>query len=561
MNDLAEGFTSPTVDWWALTPQLILLGAALTILLVTSLVRRPVPVAFSTGLTLAAGVATFVVGLALWADIRLESARTTLNGAFGIDGFSLFFTILTAVGVVATALISHDYCKRHGLAAPELSALLLTSAAGAIVMASANDLIVLFLGLETLSIALYVLIAMHISRHDAREAAIKYFVLGALSAAFFLYGIALIYGATGTTNLNGIGDFLSDFALLDEQLLLAGIALLVVGLAFKIAAAPFHMWAPDVYQGAPSPITGYLASIAKAAGFAALMRVLFVGFTQHSVAWTPVLTGLTFATLALGAVLAIRQTDVKRMLAFSSISHAGFALIGVQAVSEDGTAATLFYLFTYSLMTLGSFAVLAHMRGPANVATNVATVPDQDAGLDSASSDATGTATATATAVGTTVSRHDLTLFAGLARSRPLLALAFTVLLIAQAGVPLTSGFIGKFQVIAAAVNQNGYVLAVVAMLTAVISAFAYLRVVLAMYAPADAADAVDTDPADSAAAADPADAADSAAATDPTATPPLPLTARIALLGCVGFTIVAGVVPQFLITFATEAASLFSLG
>ncbi len=518
MSDQPGVFVSPLVDWWALTPQIILLSVTLFVLLAASLSRRAFPATFSTVLAVTSGAAIFIVGLVLWADVQNNGTRTTLNDAFGIDGFSLFFTVLTGLGVIGTALVGHDYVKRHQLAAPELAALLLTSAAGAIVMASANDLIVLFLGLETLSIALYVMIALHLRREDSRESAVKYFVLGAFSSAFFLYGIALVYGATGSTNLSGIGDFLSTYVLLDEHLLLAGIALLLVGLAFKIAAAPFHMWAPDVYQGAPSPITGYLASIVKAAGFAALMRVLFVGFSQHTVSWTPVLTGLTFTTLAIGAVLAIRQNDVKRMLAFSSISHAGFILIGVAAATEQGAGAALFYLFTYSFMTLGSFAVLALMRSPARQLVG---------------------------------SRHDLSNFAGLAHQHPVLALTFTVFLLAQAGVPLTSGFIGKFQVIAAIVNEDGYVLAVVAMLTAVISAFAYLRVVLAMYAHSTETDSTN----DSTGEPNPDNEADSANVL-PTQ---VPLTACLALCGFVGITVVAGVIPQFLISFATDAVSLFS--
>ncbi len=551
--DITDAFTSPTIDWWALTPQIILLAVALVVLLITSLVRRPIPAAFSTIATVTAGAATFVVGLVLWFDVRFDGARSTLNGAFGVDGFSLFFTVLTSLGVIATALVAHDYVKRHSLAAPELAALLMTSAVGAIVMASANDLIVLFLGLETLSIALYVMIALHVNRNDARESAIKYFVLGAFSSAFFLYGIALIYGATGTTNLVGIADFFEEFSLLDEQLLLAGVALLLVGFAFKIAAVPFHMWAPDVYQGAPSPITGYLASIAKAAGFAALMRVLFVAFSQHSVSWTPALTGLAFATLVVGSVLAIRQTDVKRMLAFSSISHAGFVLVGVQAASADGAGAALFYLFTYSFMTIGSFAVLSLVRAgsepelepagePAPAMQAGAAPSDEAAPGDSEQAAASPAATTTATL--SAVSRHDLSRYAGLASQRRLLALVFTVFLLAQAGVPLTSGFIGKFQVIAAAVGERGYVLAVVAMLTAVISAFAYLRVVLAMYAPAEPSE---TEPSET--------------APDPTFAPLTPLSVRSVLIGCVGITIVAGVIPQFLITFSNDAVFSFPFG
>ncbi len=514
-------FESPAVDWWVLGPQMILVGAALGLLLVSSLTPRSLPGWVSTITSIAAGAAAAIMAALQWAAWG-STPRPTLAGAFVSDGFSLLLTVLIGAGVVITALVAHSALDRYDMAPPEFAALLLASAAGAVVMAGANDLIVLFLGLESLSIALYVLIALAGRRASTRESAMKYFVLGAFSSAFFLYGIALVYGSTGSTNLSGIGDFLFGSIKETDYLLLAGIALLLVGLGFKVAAVPFHFWAPDVYEGAPSPVTGYLASIAKAAGFAALARVLYVAVAEQSTAWAPILIGLAFATLAVGAVMAICQSDVKRMLAYSSISHAGFVLVGLSAVPAagglaqwtsgggDAVSSAVFYLIAYSFMALGSFAVLS-VVGPS------LQLPDPDA------------------------SAHSFSRYGGLARRRPVLALAFTVLLLAQAGVPLTAGFVAKFEVIRAAVSTDGYVLAVVAMITAVVSAFAYLRVVLAMYAPEGAAGDAEGGSAPVARASRPRWGG-------------LPLTSVFAISLAVAVTVIVGVFPQRLLEWSADA-------
>ena len=514
-------FVSPAVDWWVLVPQIVLVGAALGLLLVASLAPRALPGWVSTVVAIATGAAAAIVAAVQWA-IWDAAPRPTLAGAFVSDGFSLLLTVLVGAGVVMTALVAHSALDRYDMAPPEFAALLLASAAGAVVMAGANDLIVLFLGLESLSIALYVLIALAGRRASTRESAMKYFVLGAFSSAFFLYGIALVYGSTGSTNLSGIGDFLFGSIRESDYLLLAGIALLLVGLGFKVAAVPFHFWAPDVYEGAPSPVTGYLASIAKAAGFAALARVLYVALAEQGTAWAPILVGLAFATLAVGAVMAICQSDVKRMLAYSSISHAGFVLVGLSAVPAAGglaqwtagggeaVSSAVFYLIAYSFMALGSFAVLsvvgAELRSP-----------DPDA------------------------SAHSFSRYGGLARRRPVLALAFAVLLLAQAGVPLTAGFVAKFEVIRAAIGAGGYVLAAIAMITAVVSAFAYLRVVLAMYAPEGTADDAEHDGAPAARASRPRWGG-------------LPLTSVFAISLAVAVTVVVGVFPQRLLEWSADA-------
>ena len=278
----------------------------------------------------------------LWREVT-DPARgpfTAVAGAVAVDGFSVFFTFVICSAVVLAALLADGYLRREGLDGAELYVLILLSASGGVIMASANDLIVMFLGLEILSIAAYVLAAMHLRRPESQEAGMKYFILGAFSSAFFLYGIALVYGSTGSTNLTRIAAFATpvgtvpgtvDPKLLGNgapALLLAGLALLLVGFGFKIAAVPFHAWAPDVYQGAPTPTVAFMASAVKAAAFAGMLRVFVVAFADNKIDWQPYVYALAVATLLVGAVLAVVQTDVKRMLAYSSINHAGFILVG-----------------------------------------------------------------------------------------------------------------------------------------------------------------------------------------------------------------------------------------
>jgi NADH-quinone oxidoreductase subunit N len=488
-------FEAPSVDWWGLLPQMVLLGVALSLLLITSISRSKFSTAFSTLCSVLAGSTVFLIALGLWGDVQELGPRSSLASAFAVDGFSIFFTILISLGVVTTALLSHSYIEREGIDSAEYHALLMCSAAGAIVMASANDLIVLFIGLEALSIGLYVMIAIHTRRAEAREAAMKYFVLGAFSSAFFLYGIALVYGATGSTNLVQIRDYLDEVAFKDEHILLAGIGLLLIGLAFKVAAAPFHFWAPDVYQGAPSPVTGYMASIAKAAGFAALLRVFFAALPSYKLDWSPIISALAILTLVAGAVMAILQTDVKRMLAFSSVSHAGYVLVAIQSANASGTSAALFYLFTYSFVVIGSFGVVSLMGWKDG---------------------------------------HSLDRYSGIGRSRPVLALAFTVFLLAQAGVPLTSGFVGKFQVITSAVDVENYILASIAMLTAVVSAYMYLKIVMTMYVTENNSEG-----------------------------PYIAIhwTSGVVLGGILVFTLAVGIIPQSLIDFSQDAVPVLIAG
>jgi NADH-quinone oxidoreductase subunit N len=447
LAQVAEPVATPKLDWAAAAPLLILCGAALLLLLGATLTAtKPAKGTYAIITVLACA---FTIGSAgvLWSRVTDvdRGAFTTAKGALTVDGFSVFFIVVISLGIALAALLADDYLRREGLDGPELYVLMLLSGAGGIVMAMANDLIVIFLGLETLSIALYVLAGFNRRRAESRESALKYFVLGAFASAFLLYGIAFVYGATGSTNLGDIAGFLASNTLEHEGLLLGGFALLLVGFGFKASAAPFHVWTPDVYQGAPTPVTAFMASASKAAAFAALLRVFVSTFATYRLDWQPLIWGIAVLTLLVGSFLAIVQTDVKRMMAYSSISHAGFILVGVQAATDRGVSAALFYVASYTFMVVGTFGVATLVSGKGD-------------------------------------SNHGLDAYKGLARRRPGLALTFAVFLLAQAGVPLTAGFLAKFYVIGAAVAAHSYALAIIAMVSSVVSAFLYLRIVVTMY-------------------------------------------------------------------------------
>jgi NADH-quinone oxidoreductase subunit N len=439
----------------------------------------------------------------LWADVVDGGARTLVSGAIAFDGFAMFVSITICVAVLLASLIADDYLRREQLDGPEIYGLFLTAAIGGIVMGSANDLIVLFLGLEVLSISLYVLAASHRRRSASQESGIKYFVLGGFSSAFFLYGIALIYGASGSTNYAAIlGSFTGSVQThRTDALALAGIALLLVGLFFKVAAVPFHFWTPDVYQGAPSPVTAFMASAAKVAAFAGMLRVLNVALPSWRDDWRPAVWFIAIITIIVGSTLAVVQTDVKRMLAYSSISHAGFILVGVEASGHTagqpglglGVPAALLYLLLYAVLVLGTFAVI----------TLVSRTGD---------------------------GQTDLAAFRGLGAQRPALALAMTVLLLAQAGVPLTSGFIAKFAVIEAAVESHSYAIAIIAMVASVIAAFLYLRIMISMWI------------------------SEPEAGDDVREGVRIPVGAGIAIVASVGFTLAVGFFPGWVIDASKHA-------
>jgi NADH-quinone oxidoreductase subunit N len=307
----------PSVDWIAIAPELALFGAALVIVLVRSLVRHHPRVSDVSLVVSLVGIAAAAVLTGIqWGYVHDDGPYEALRGMVAVDGFAVFVMAVVLGATLLAVLLSAGYLSREGLEGPEYYALMLCSATGMMLMASANDLITVFLSLEILSIALYVLAAFDRRRLSSQEAGLKYFLLGSFSSAVLLYGIALTYGATGTTNLTGIARFLAETTLLHDGVLMMGIVFLLVGLGFKVAAAPFHMWTPDVYQGAPTPVTAFMAAATKAAAFGALLRIFVGSFGAYRVDWRPAVWVLAVISLLVGTIAAIVQTDVKRMLAY-----------------------------------------------------------------------------------------------------------------------------------------------------------------------------------------------------------------------------------------------------
>jgi len=530
-------FVGPEINWFALSPMLTLLAGALAMMLLGALTPTWPKGLYAAVAATTAGTAG-ALAMVLWDDITdngpgvlvgsvtpvVDAAgQTVLNGdgslvtfvkgAIAFDTFAMFMTITICVGVLLVSLLTDKFLRGTPNDGPEIYALYMVAGIGGIVMASANDLIVLFLGLETLSLALYVLAASNRRSIKSAESGIKYFVLGGFASAFFLYGIALLYGAVGTTNITEmVITFQGGVDLENENTLaLAGLALLIVGLGFKVAAAPFHVWTPDVYQGAPSPVTAFMASVGKTAAFAAMLRVLVTALPFFRDDWRPVIWVLAVLSLVIGSFLAVVQTNVKRMLAYSSVSHAGFLLVGVEAAGHtagdllpgDGMPSVALYLMLYSVLVIGSFGVVTVVSGAAGNA-------DGDSSLDS---------------------------FKGLSRRKPTLALAFTVFLLAQAGVPFTSGFIAKFGVIQAAVEVESYAIAVIAMVAAVVAAFLYLRIMVNMWLADPADDDVE------------ADAAGTGLSVG--------LSAWLAIGGAAAFTIFVGVFPGWLLDAAETVTAI----
>jgi NADH-quinone oxidoreductase subunit N len=501
---------TPRVEFLGVAPDVVLAGTALLVIALLSVahrwpgVRRLTMPLSVVGLGVAGGFLTKA-----WSDVTDVGPYQTLGGMVAVDGFSVFVKTVVLAATFLALLVAHGYLRREGLDEGPYHALVLLSASGMLMMASANDLIVVFLAIEVLSIALYVLAAYHREQAASQEAGLKYFVLGAFSSAIFLYGVAFVYGATGTTSLPGIASFLARTTLVDNVGLLVGIVLLLVGFGFKIAAVPFHMWTPDVYQGAPTPVTAFMASGTKAAAFAGLLRVLFEAFGTYRLDWQPLVWGLAAVTMVVGSLVAIVQTDVKRMLAYSSISHAGFILIGVQTATGDGASAALTYLFAYAFIVVGSFAVVTVVSARGEVGS-------------------------------------DLASYRGLSVASPWVAAAFALLLFAQAGMPLTSGFVAKLAVFRAAVDQEQYALAILGVLVAVVAAFVYLRIVVATYLTGDTGDTGD--------AGDPGSGTGTADVTRLAIDWP----SGLALALAAGITLAMGVAPNVILKFAERATLLF---
>ena len=437
----------------ALLPELVLTGWALVLLVIVAWRHRtPGDLRVAGGLALAALATTAATVWWLW----WRSATVTgFAPMIAVDDFRFVSDWLFLGAGAITVMLSMRYLEREALLAPEYYVLLLFAVLGMMLMGGGSDLMVVFLGLELMSVAVYVLAGFNRKSPRAAEAALKYFLLGAFASAFLLYGIALVYGATGTTNLALIGVQVTSLQLEHGTMLLVGVALLLVGFGFKVAAVPFHMWAPDVYDGAPTPVTGFMATAVKAAAFAALFRVLGQAFATAA-GWPEIVKGLAIATMVGGNLVALAQRSLKRMLAYSSIAHAGYVLVAVVAGNVAGSAAFLFYLVAYTLTTLAAFALLA-VKGRGG---------ESDVLIDDLS---------------------------GLAAQRPWLAFALAVCMLSLLGFPGTAGFIGKWYILVAAAQSAQWWLAALLVLTSVVSAGYYLPVIMVMYmkpAPSDAAHA-----------------------------------------------------------------------
>jgi NADH-quinone oxidoreductase subunit N len=425
--------------------------------------------------------------------VAYNNAGPAFGGMLVIDGYGTFFRVLVIVVGILTVLPSYRFLARQEAETSEYHALLLFSIAGQCLMVVANDLIMVFIGLEISSIASYVMAGY--LRDDKRnnESALKYFLLGSFATGFFLYGVALVYGATGSVNLSTVrAHVLQQNA--EPVLLAVAAALMFVGLGFKVSAAPFQIWAPDVYQGAPTPVSAFLSAGPKAAAFAVFLRIFYTAFEPIGARWAPLVWGAALLSMCVGNFAALLQTNVKRMLAYSSIAHAGYVLVAITARSEDGAAALMFYLAAYALMNVGAFAAVTYLSGKGDRYVNI----------------------------------DD---FKGLAKKQPLAAAMFTIFLLSLIGVPLTGGFFGKFYIFRAALESHLVWLTVLGLLNSAVAAYYYLRLLVMMYMhePGEATEAAE----------------------------PLSTGLRLALVLPALGTLVLGIFPNWVLEFAGKSAGI----
>jgi len=509
-GDVVGDIVAPGIGYAQVSPLLVVFGVAVVGVLVEAFLPRRARYPVQVALAVAGIVGAFVAVALLAGDNRVVA-----EGAVAVDGPTLFLQgtiLLLSLGGVL--LVAERGLEAGGAFAPqaavlpgseqeraavasgatqtEVFPLTMFAVGGMLLFPAANDLLTMFVALEVLSLPLYLLCGLARRRRLlSQEAALKYFLLGSFSSAFFLYGVALLYGYAGSVRLSAIADAVGARAG-NDALLLVGTGLLAVGLLFKLSAAPFHSWTPDVYQGAPTPITGFMAACTKVAAFGALLRVFYVALGGLRWDWRPMMWAVAILTMVVGAVIAITQTDVKRMLAYSSIAHAGFLLTGVVATNTAGLSGTMFYLLAYGFTTIGAFAVVTLVRDSAGEATH-------------------------------------LSQWVGLGRRSPVYAGVFALFLLALAGIPLTSGFTGKFAVFSAAVSGGATPLVVIGVLTSAIAAFFYARVIVLMFFSEPAPEG-------------------------PSVAVPSVLTTATVWLG-VAVTVVLGVFPQAVLDLADQAA------
>lgn len=428
------------VNFAAIMPSLVLACFSMALLLINAFSRRGAT-AHVAGISLLALVVTGFSALSAW-----DNPQVGFAGHVVLDNFAVFFTFVFLISAALTVLMSDAYLKREGYPIGEFYSLILFSTVGAMIMASGTDLMTIFLGLEVLSVSLYVLAGFFRGQKKSNEAGLKYFLLGAFSTGFLLYGMALIYGVAGTTNLVDIG---AHFSLSPQSatnpVAIAGMMLMATGFLFKIAIAPFHMWAPDVYEGSPTPITAFMSAGPKAAAFAAFMRIFIVSLSSMQSTWETAFWVLAVLTMIAGNFLALNQQNLKRMLAYSSIAHAGYAMVGLVAANAIGVSGVLYYMLAYGFMNIGAFAVLVLIgkKGEENLT------------LDG---------------------------IRGFGYKRPLLGVMLTICLFSLMGIPPSAGFSGKFYIFAGALNAGFVWLAILGVLNSAVSLYYYLRVMVNMY-------------------------------------------------------------------------------
>ncbi len=480
------GFTSG--DLVRFLPEIVLTAMGTLLMVLDPVLGKRRPAAFGH-----LSIAALVAGIA-GAAAAYAHGGMAFGGMLRVDAFATFFRVLVMAVGILTVLPSYSFLKRQQAEAGEFHALLLFSIAGQCMMAAANDLIVIFIGLEISSIASYVLAGYLRDDKRSSEAALKYFLLGSFATAFFLYGVAVVYGCTGTINLTTVRALLTTSGGGEGMLLGAAAALMFVGLGFKVSAAPFQMWAPDVYQGAPTPVSAFLSAGPKAAAFAVFLRIFMTAFAPLGRAWELPMWISALASMTIGNFAALRQTNLKRMLAYSSIAHAGYVLVALRARSEAGVAATMFYLAAYAFMNIGAFAVVSHISGRGE-------------------------------------KRQSIDDLAGLGQTQPLTAAMLGIFLLSLIGVPLTGGFFGKFYIFKAALESHLVWLTVLGLLNSAVAAYYYLRLLVAMYF---------RDPADGAGAVE-----------------PLTPAFRMALILPAVGTLVLGIFPSWVLDFASKSAAL----
>jgi NADH-quinone oxidoreductase subunit N len=429
----------PVVNFKLILPEIILCVFAIFILILDPFLSRGRKI-ITAHLAWIAIVLAFLANLSLW-----DFQDTTFGQMFLVDNYATFFKFIFLAGSFLIIFASMNYLKREEILHGEYFSLILFSTLGMMLLASGFDLVVIFLGLEIMSVSLYVLAGFKRGDLNSNEASLKYFLMGAFATGFLLYGIVMIYGSVGSTNLEQIIKKIAFGEAGLSLLIWAGAGLLLVGFGFKIAAVPFHMWVPDVYQGAPTPVTAFISAGPKAAGFAALLRVFLFSFVTVKLDWTIIVWIMAALTMTVGNIIAIAQSDIKRMLAYSSIAHAGYVLVALVAGGETGISSALFYLLAYTFMNIGAFTVVIALGRKG----------EENTGLDD---------------------------YSGLGSRSPLLAILMTVFMFSLAGFPPTAGFMGKFYVFSAAVKSGFVGLVIIGVLNSLVSVYYYLRVVVLMF-------------------------------------------------------------------------------